>query len=179
MSPLQYFRWRLGTRRAAEATIRHIERGILQPRALVDAGARKSEFMRYLVNKWPFARVLSFEPDERFMPLGEVFRSKLGTFTNPLAGYPVPWPSLLKIDCDLETVDVLRSANLTFFQWVVVEVMEEGLNNSRFPPNNRSEINRIMEAAGFKESMAVDATVCILNESVAQTDVLFWRTNWP
>jgi hypothetical protein len=173
MTPLQYFRWRLGTYRAAVGTLRHIEESGVEPRALVDAGARNSEFMRVVAKRWRKAAVSSFEPDRRFCPVGYVYRERLGSGSpsRRLDYYSVPKPALLKVDCDRDTVDVLRGANLKDFEWVVVEVSEDG-NGS---PNNRSEIETLMRGAGFDRSKVVDAVVCYRTHRVSQTDVLYWR----
>jgi hypothetical protein len=171
MTPLQYLRWRLGTYRAAVGAMRHIEESGVEPRALVDAGARNSEFMRVLARRWRLAGVSSFEPDWRFWPIGYVYRLKLGNGGTRLSEYVVPRPALLKVDCDRDTVDVLRGANLKDFEWVVAEVSEDGNGT----PNNRSEIETLMRGAGFDRSKVVDAVVCYRTHRVSQTDVLYWR----
>lgn len=51
MNPLQYIRWRIGTRRAAVGTVRHVESCFLEPETPVDSGARRSEFMRVLARR--------------------------------------------------------------------------------------------------------------------------------
>ena len=174
MSPLQYLRWRLGTRRAAIGTIRRIEQSGLIPATLADAGARNSEFMRYVAKRWPGAEVWSFDSNNRFKPIGNTFRwVRLGVppTGTPLSVYRFNSPALLKVDCDADTLNVLIGADLERFSWVVAEVSESG-NGS---PNNRSDINRVLEAAGFNHSECVDAVVCYLEDRVQQTDVLWWR----
>ena len=173
MSPLQYIRWRWGTRRAALATIRHIKSVGVYPASLVDAGARNSEFMRYLARAWPYAEIHSFEPNPSCNPMGYWHRKAIGP-RHPLRDISFSQPALLKVDCDWSTVAVVKSADLTAFQWVVVEVTEDA-PGGWMGENNRSEINGIMAEAGFKKSMAVDAVVCVMDNRVAQTDVLFWK----
>ena len=171
MSPLQYFRWRWGTRRAALATIRHLDRLGQQPSTLVDAGARNSEFMEHLALRWPKAKVHSFEMNHDCTPLGELHLGRLGK-DHHLADYTFERPALLKLDVDADVMTVLRTTDLAAFDWVVIEITEDGTNGI---PNNRSEITQTMYQAGFWKSHAVDAVVCVLEHRIAQTDVLFWR----
>jgi hypothetical protein len=145
------------------------------PQSLVDAGARNSEFMRYLVFYWPWAEVHSFEMDPERRPIGERHYMRLGSEPgHRLSEFVFRAPALLKVDCDEDTIKVLDGADLTAFEWAVVEVSEDG--NGALP-NNRSEINEIMRAAGFTHSKAVDAVVCVRSHRIAQTDVLFWKPN--
>lgn len=174
MTLLQYLRWRLGTYRAAVGTRRVVEASGVEPRSLVDAGARNGEFMQVLCRRWPKAEAVSFEPDTRFCPCGYVYRERLGDCEpdKRLSDYSFPWPALLKVDCDEATVRVLRGADLGVFAWVAVEVMEDGVWGM---PNNRSEIETVMRGAGFNQSKVVDAVVCYRTHRVSQTDVLYWR----
>lgn len=174
MTPLQYFRWRLGTYRAAFGTIKHIRATKRFPQTLVDAGARNSEFMRVLSLYWPWAQVHSFEMCEKFKPIGQRHTMRLGNEPgHRLSEFEFSAPAFLKVDCDADTVKVLEGADLSRFDWAVVEVSEDGNGAAE---NNRSEINNMMAAAGFNRSKAVDAVVCVRSHRIAQTDVLFWKT---
>ena len=145
------------------------------PQSLVDAGARNSEFMRYLALYWPWAEVHSFEIDPKRRPIGERHYMRLGNDTgHRLSEFTFRSPCLLKVDCDEDQLKVLEGADLTAFEWAVVEVSEDG--NGALP-NNRSEINEIMRESGLTRSKVVDAVVCIRSHRIAQTDVLFWRPN--
>lgn len=176
MSLLQYIRWRLGTYRAAYGTVMHIlsREPLVTPRTLVDAVARNSEFMRVVAKWFPSALVYSFEPCIEYKPIGIVRRVRLGIEPwHRLAEWTFDGPSLLKVDCNGDTIRVIQGTDLTKFEWVVVEVSEDG-NGS---PNNRSQINDIMRDSGLDRSKCVDAVVCIRTHRISQTDVLFWRSH--
>ena len=171
---MQWLRWRLGTFRAAKGTIKHVRSTKLFPQSLVDAGARNSEFMRYLAVYWPWAEVHSFEIDEKRRPIGARHLLKLGSEPgHRLSEFHFRPPALLKVDCDEDQINVLNGADLTAFEWAVVEVSEDG-NGAQ--DNNRSQIDEIMRAGEFDRSKAVDAVVCIRSHRIAQTDVLYWRS---
>ena len=173
MTPLQWLRWRLGTYRAARGTINHIRSTKAFPATLVDAGARNSEFMRYIAIYWPWATVHSFEIDPTRRPIGERHYMRLGNDAgHRLSEFSFKAPAPLKVDCDADQLLVLEGADLAQFEWAVVEVSEDG--NGALP-NNRSQINDIMRAGGFTHSKAVDAVVCVRTHRIAQTDVLFWK----
>ena len=81
------FDWRPGLdveatwcRRAAVGAIRLWKELCLGPmRAMVDVGARESEFARWIVDEWPAVELVSFEPDKRHTPRGWVSRAALGS----------------------------------------------------------------------------------------------------
>lgn len=173
MSPLQWLRWRIGTYRAAYGTIKHVRSTRVFPETLVDCGARNSEFMRSLSLYWPWAQVHSFEMSKNCKPIGQRHIMRLGDKPGSrLSEFSFNRPALLKVDCDGDTEAVLRGADLYQFDWLVVEVMEDGFAGL---PNNRGAIEDLARAGGFRYSKAVDATVCLRTWRVAQTDVLFWR----
>jgi len=177
MTPLQYFRWRIATRRAAKGTIALVERNGGVPESLVDVGARNSEFMGYLAAHWRNAQVDSFEMNPRCHPLAAFHAVRLSDKPGSrLSDWVFREPSLLKIDVDCAVNAVLNGIDFAPFRWVVQEVIEDGINGFGIP-SNRSQLNRIMEEAGFDRSAVVDATVCLLSDRIMQTDVLYWRSD--
>lgn len=67
---IQAIRFKVDTRRSAIGTIRWLKRNRIVPETLVDAGANNSQWMRYLADEWPRARVISFEPQSWCKPIG-------------------------------------------------------------------------------------------------------------
>lgn len=59
-------------------TIRILKERDIIPQQIIDVGAHKSEWTSWLAEEWPSAEIISFEPNEAHIPLGNVHRMALG-----------------------------------------------------------------------------------------------------
>lgn len=69
--------WENQCRRTSQNLIALLDELGMEPREFWDVGANESQIARWLVNNYPGMAVISFEPCQRFTPLGTVLRLAL------------------------------------------------------------------------------------------------------
>lgn len=187
--------------RSAHATVKLCDEIGFEPELIVDCGANNSQETKRWLRRWPNTEVLSIEPDRRFNPVGTVLRYALSDQNgierlNPssasscLGGdgeevavrrleqfLPTGKRTLLKVDCENRTWEVLRGAGerLAYCSVAHVEIVNyypPGTVQADWP-NRTMDIYALMADYGFNQCRVVDA-VCWLRH-VDYYDAVFYR----
>lgn len=193
-------------RRPAQNALRlWTELGFGELKALVDVGARRSEFASWILRECPNAQLVSFEPDVRFTPLGNIRRQALSSIggrgrldfgpscpcldfekNGPVEvcrfddlGLRVPQPAMLKVDAEDSTLDALNGFGdrLKDFALIIAEVANYHPNQPRLNGYARTALYKITRYMG------VYGYVCsrildvgpYMPNRVASSDIAFWR----
>lgn len=191
------------TRRSAVATIKWLTDNGITPKTLVDAGANNSQWMRRLARRWPYAKVISFEPQKDCHPIGTWHSVGLGSTPGYMAVIgkgtcarlvaavtgearvcevhrleeyesECEAPVVLKVDCEDHTYDALAGAGRVLDKCAcVVAEVWEGLDAPCVDRNKHAEMHALMWEHGFNRAMTVGAMPW--RNHVSITDVLWWR----
>jgi FkbM family methyltransferase len=173
------------------------ELGII-PRTIIDVGASQNQVTSYWKKEWPYARLISFEPNPECQPSGDIIRMALsdkngmekficekgfsrlgleGQIVVPIRRFDslkldFEVPAIIKVDCEDGTYAVLKGMGEYLRSFSAIHV--EMLNHLHFDfVNKQSEIHALMWGHGFKHHKTVDAISW--PNSIACTDVLFWQ----
>jgi FkbM family methyltransferase len=205
MKPVQALRYYLDNRCAALGVIRWLKRNKINPRTLVDAGANNSQWMLYLADEWPMAKVISFEPQARCKPIGTWHKCglsdksgaasiKIEKHRNDLTAniemdeegsVPVfrldqfapdfEGPALLKVDCEDYTLKALLGAGDSLSRFACVVVE---VMEDIFDPTLavKNQHQEIHTLMASKGfNRAMTVSACPSFDKVTVTDVLFWK----
>lgn len=182
-------------RRTARSTIDKCRDMHFVPDMIVDCGANENQVTRYWAQTWQKSELISIEPNPNYHPAGRVIRLALGS-SNGTANFrlngknstlandgnytvdvrrfdsldiPVTRFSLVKVDCEYNTVDVLVGMGdlLSSIGMIHVEVLN--FDNESTAMNTFG----LMASHGFTKSKLVDAVGW--RKHFDYCDVLFWR----
>jgi hypothetical protein len=163
----------------AEKSIQFAEDCGIWPQTIIDCGAHNSELGRWYQERWPAARLISFEPDLSCRPIGEVHRRRLGHARGirfDELGLEFERPCLLKVDCDPDTANVLEGFGHWLFQ-VDLFVAEMFNNDPRVMginwPDQQFRIWKLAMRHGFTQVRMVD--VQLMTTGINQYDIAFCR----
>lgn len=174
-------------------------------RALVDVGARESEFSKWILSECPQAKLISFEPDARLVPQGEIRREALSSVSGsgrldyncvcpcldieqsgPVLvrrydslGLRVPTPAMLKVDAEDSTFAALDGfgERLRDFSLVVAEIANCHPEEPRLGSYAETAMYKISRHMGKFGFVCARVLDCgpYVPGRVLSIDVAFWR----
>jgi FkbM family methyltransferase len=179
-------------------TIRLIKQLGIMPAHLVDVGANESQWSKWLIQEWPDLKVTSFEPLQKFHPIGDVQHLALSDSQSEMKmvsrnayhiddngdtivkavrfdslGLRIKKPAILKIDAENFTARALIGfgKRINEFDVVVVEMWNDF--DSQAFKNQQAEIWEFMLLHGFRQCRMVDSLYSI--HSISFYDMAFYK----
>lgn len=145
------------------------------PSVIVDVGARNFEETKHWLKHWPHTKVEAFDPC-----LGDSSDPRIKRHVCKLSGvldFKLPYPCLLKVDCEEDTYKVLKSIGykLSSFKLIVVEMWNDF--DSPVFVNQQFDIWRTMIDYGFNQCRVL--TAYDRGQSVPWYDIAFFKASAP
>lgn len=182
--PIGAFKFWIGTRRSALATICDLESKNIIPRTIIDAGCNRSQWSRWLSKKYPDAKIHSIDV-QNLNPLGKFHHFALGDRNDMVRvtldgksshvsecgtlvlkqkrlddlGIEIQEPCVLKIDCESSTLQALMGSTRILDRCCAVVIEMANLVPEHKQNNNQMEIVLLMNQFKFSRMECVDASV--------------------